>query len=116
MSWDIPPDYDELEDNVCGGAPPTCKYCNKKNLQWEETKWGFRLFDNGVAHKCDQRARSPREIAKRTKAIDVIESRLYDSSEATDLDDALYGLIEKAIGQKSVFQVLEALNGISKRT
>jgi len=112
MSWDIPPDYDELESH--GESVPTCRYCNKKNLTWEETKWGFRLFDNGVAHKCDQKARSPKEIAKRTKAIDVIESRLYDSSEATDLDDALYGLIEKAVGQKSVFEVLDLLNKASK--
>lgn len=30
----------------------TCRYCNKSNLEWRETRWGKRLFDDDKPHRC----------------------------------------------------------------
>ena len=34
--------------------PVTCKYCNKKNLKWVETQYGWRLRDNKGVHVCKE--------------------------------------------------------------
>jgi hypothetical protein len=41
-----------------------CKYCGKKRLHWEETRWGWRLFNkDGEQHTCQQywKAREKKE-------------------------------------------------------
>lgn len=32
----------------------TCKFCGIKNLKWVKTKTGWRLYDGGLIHSCDQ--------------------------------------------------------------
>lgn len=32
----------------------TCRYCHKPNLEWRDTQWGKRLFDDGKPHTCPE--------------------------------------------------------------
>lgn len=46
---DEEPDEDE---GVTSRSHPVCKYCDAKNLHWNMTPHGWRLFENGELHRC----------------------------------------------------------------
>lgn len=54
-------DRDSWEGDYSEPTPPTCKHCGMKNLQWKDTKEGWRLCDSaGKLHVCSAEARGRR--------------------------------------------------------
>ncbi len=51
---------DQFSDYGLEEPNPQCKYCGKENLEWEQTPAGWRLFENGKLHNCND----PFEITK----------------------------------------------------
>ncbi len=57
-----------LDQAICGGLEDdweqlprqkTCAYCGKGHLYWQETEFGWRLFDrNGNMHSCTEHHKS----------------------------------------------------------
>ena len=61
----------------------TCRYCNKPNLEWRDTQWGKRLFDDGKPHTCPE-YRQQRESSRPKQTQDDLVPALQRLTDAVN--------------------------------